>query len=960
MDIAGLGIRITTQGVKEGQAALDGLAKSGAAAEKSAQRVGDAFSKANKSFDSRPIREQKEALAALLAQIDPTTNALNKLDDAERKLAAFRKNGTLGSEDFKAYSDKLNDLRNKAVAAGEGMHSFSLNSNFARLELGRLAKDIATGQWGAFERTAFTLGSATGLLGKVFSATGLSIAAVVGVVGTLYAAYQQGVDRTNAFNKAIETTGGYIGTSADRMNQLVESIHGIANSHGAAAEALTKIAETGKFTADQLQAVGEGALAMSELTGQSIDKSIAEFEKMRDEPVKAIVELNEKYHFLTEATYLQIKALEDQGRADEAATLAAKTASAALAKRAEEVKNNVHGMAAAWANLKVIADETWASMVRVWNGQKIDPQDMALKSVESQLRTNKQLLSDYGATYSQQQKDQMRASIAAGEKQVALLREQAKTRHMFDDVVVGTGIDPELEQKVIQWRQDGEKYLTRSQQMEREITKARQQGLDAGRSQLEIEQRIGEIRAKYATKTGGGRRRGDGGVERATASAEIEAIRDAARLRVDALANERRELDQQYRDGEINAASYYELLRKNAQEATQVQIDSDNKQIASLEKRNVKGRESIANQAQIAKLRADIQKQSQDLDAKAAAIDRTETADAAKKQAAVDRYVLSLNKQNSVLQAEWNARVSAIGLGAREAAMRSDVAKATQFEADELEKLNEQLQRGPQNGGITQGQYDQETAALRRATAERVQIIREGYAEQGRAQADWHNGAMTAMANYAESASDVAGMTAGVFDRAFSGMEDVMAQWVTTGKANFGDFAKAVIADFVKMETRILLSKVFQYIMQMYGGGAGTGGAYSNLGGNYAGATLAANGRAYDKGVQFFASGGVVNSATAFAHSGGLGVMGEAGPEAILPLHRGSDGKLGVKTGGASSIVVNAPVTVQTTGEGGGKNQSAANDFGQRLQGEVEATCRRVIADEQRQGGQLWRMQNGG
>lgn len=65
------------------------------------------------------------------------------------------------------------------------------------------------------------------------------------------------------------------------------------------------------------------------------------------------------------------------------------------------------------------------------------------------------------------------------------------------------------------------------------------------------------------------------------------------------------------------------------------------------------------------------------------------------------------------------------------------------------------------------------------------------------------------------------------------------------------------------------------------------------------------------KGLEKFALGGVVNSPTLFNYSGGRGLMGEAGPEAILPLGRSSSGELGVKAGGAfgnvTNIVVNAP-----------------------------------------------------
>lgn len=60
-----------------------------------------------------------------------------------------------------------------------------------------------------------------------------------------------------------------------------------------------------------------------------------------------------------------------------------------------------------------------------------------------------------------------------------------------------------------------------------------------------------------------------------------------------------------------------------------------------------------------------------------------------------------------------------------------------------------------------------------------------------------------------------------------------------------------------------------------------------------------------------FAKGGVVNGAQHFALGSGVGLMGEAGAEAIMPLARGSDGRLGVAAGGAGSAI-NVTFNVQT------------------------------------------------
>jgi len=67
-----------------------------------------------------------------------------------------------------------------------------------------------------------------------------------------------------------------------------------------------------------------------------------------------------------------------------------------------------------------------------------------------------------------------------------------------------------------------------------------------------------------------------------------------------------------------------------------------------------------------------------------------------------------------------------------------------------------------------------------------------------------------------------------------------------------------------------------------------------------------ADGAAFSQGqVVPFARGGVVSSPTRFPMRGGTGLMGESGPEAVLPLCRGSDGSLGVRSqGGAGSTTV--------------------------------------------------------
>lgn len=84
-------------------------------------------------------------------------------------------------------------------------------------------------------------------------------------------------------------------------------------------------------------------------------------------------------------------------------------------------------------------------------------------------------------------------------------------------------------------------------------------------------------------------------------------------------------------------------------------------------------------------------------------------------------------------------------------------------------------------------------------------------------------------------------------------------------------------------------------------GSALSGGLQAVLGG----LSPFAKGAAFSSGrVAAFARGGVVDGPTHFPMRGGVGLMGEAGPEAIMPLARGADGRLGVRGGGGGAVSV--------------------------------------------------------
>ena len=144
---------------------------------------------------------------------------------------------------------------------------------------------------------------------------------------------------------------------------------------------------------------------------------------------------------------------------------------------------------------------------------------------------------------------------------------------------------------------------------------------------------------------------------------------------------------------------------------------------------------------------------------------------------------------------------------------------------------------------------------------------------------------------------------------------------------SLGDALKNIVSSVVSTAYSAAVNPVADHFGSLLAVGAG----------RLFGVSPFAEGAAFAQGrVMPFAKGGVVTSPTVFPMRGGTGLMGEAGPEAIMPLARGPDGQLGVRAG--SGRAVNVTMQVVTPDVAG---------F-QRSQGQIAAQVSRALARGQR------------
>lgn len=203
------------------------------------------------------------------------------------------------------------------------------------------------------------------------------------------------------------------------------------------------------------------------------------------------------------------------------------------------------------------------------------------------------------------------------------------------------------------------------------------------------------------------------------------------------------------------------------------------------------------------------------------------------------------------------------------------------------------------------------------------------------------DGAKRAMKSYYADATNMGRQFESFTQTSLSSLEDALVEFTTTGKLSFSDLADSMIRDLVRIAYQaMVVAPLVQAITGMFGGGSAvsmsvSGGLASSGFSPTAsmGWVKMAMGGVVSGGSISDYSGSVVSSPTTFdfnehltAFRKGAGLMGEAGPEAVMPLTRGPDGTLGVRSYTPDFSMPTPEVTV-----------NVINNTGQQVQAQTTA-----------------------
>ncbi|MGI1294021.1 phage tail tape measure protein [Enterobacter kobei] len=918
--------------------------------------TGEAAARAQSELAATQAAEkQSAALKNLLGSIDPTIRAFNSLDEQHAQLVAHFEAGRINGAQFEHFNTILNQTRERLSGVAD-----VLPEALSRQEAAARRAGISVGQYSAAMRTLpaqFTdiatqlaggqspflillqqggqikdqFGGVKGALSGVgdylrtlvgfINPVTIGIGGLVVGLGAMAVAWYKGSQEASEFNKQLILTGNYSASSASQLSDMAQKIGGSSGKVAAAARTLAEVVGAGTFKTEQLETVTRAALAMQEATGQSVDTTIKNFQKLYTSPTKAVEDLNSTLHFLTSAQYDYISALERRGDKEGAAEAAAKAYSLAEQKRSQQILDNMGYIEKAAKATGDAIKGMWDSLLDI--GRPEAPADM-LKKMQTQLAEyEKALLPErqrmgYGYSYDTSSSDQeydsrRKAQLAA----IATLKEQIS-----------------LKQKEVS--------------TQKEINESEKQAADADNKRTDAliyRNRILEQSATWQEKR----------------SKALSELWKNVALAPDKWSDQQR---QQAVDA-INKQFHPNKTPKTPA----VKVSAGDR---STDTYNA---ETLALQAQLKTLQEhrDIndvisqqRKQQWELISKISILEATAN-DPKGRALTIDEKSLLANKDKLLAQADINA-----ALGdqiARQQKLNALADQATKFAQQQAAKQAE-IDAAAEGTSTREAeraatrQRLSETYAFNPDAQKKVLAQQEEtYRKEDELRSNWQAGAKRGWADYADSATNTFEAMRNVAGSTFSGLSDMLTSLVTTGTASLKEFTKSMLKMIAEVTNRLLVAYAVQaamgWISGGIGGGSTPGGSYANAA---AGVTFNAKGGVYDSpGLGKYVNG-VYDTPQYFTFQGASkfakgGVFAEAGAEAIMPLTRDSAGRLGVRADGAggSGHQINVDIYVDNKGNAtantSGGGDAAARALAERMKQYVQEGIIRAIRDDGAIGG---------
>lgn len=852
--------------------------------------------------DVAQIRTANTVLDSFAQKSENTENKVKKLNNTLGNSKKVTSDAAGGMEKLANESQRAADGMTKQERLANRLGMSTKNLGFASRNAAFQLQDIAvtlemgmpvhrvmlqqlpqlTGAFGGFGNT---LRYVAGVLGPV----GIGIAALTATLGVGVAITSRAENQVAALNKTLALSGNISGLTANQILVLSENAERMGGSFRKTRDTIQALAAGVKAGAD-FGALAKTVNDFAKASSQPIDDVVAAVAKLSNDPVGGLRALADKYHVVTEAQVQQVQSLVDMGRETDAVALANKTAAASFTTMTNDIKANMGTLERSMNVVTSAAKSMWDAILDVGRAQSSNESEMKARESLQRLTT---------AYYAE-----MKAVNAAGG--VMTEAQKARINMLYSELVA--------QEKVVA-------SLTLRNRAERDNARAADESAKANEEANRTARDRAAFEKEYATNA---KKRADeiarlnllnkrGVIDEKELAEAVKQVNErykdpapkkAAAVRVDAgmkmLEVARSELAQLRESGKQIEANASTQTRTQRAQAALNKLIADNEQLIAASKERAltaAEKQQMVEFGRVKEVREQIVEEAKLLDAKEKQV---------KAHAQIDAFVKNQN-------AELKATAAGYALSTREAA-----------------NLREELQLIDRLKRVGANDTDIDLA---------VSKLREVQEAQTGANASLWDGFSRGLKDSVDEMGNGYTQMTSLTKFTFGAMQDTMNEFFETGKLNAKDMVKSILSELIKLAT----SQAFKSIVSAFGGDGGKNGLFGAI---FSGLTKNADGGAYAGGNLAAYSGQVVSQPTFFSYgvqafAKGAGLMGEAGPEAIMPLKRGPDGKLGVAAagvGGGMIVTTNVNMgTGKTDTSVSGPDPRTAQAFGKQITESVKA-----------------------
>ncbi|MEQ4618320.1 MAG: phage tail tape measure protein [Corticimicrobacter sp.] len=834
--------------------------------------------------ESLNMAEQEKRFAAERSLID---GLQNRSDAIGKSIADILEMQAMSQRLVDESTLYITNLRNQesALRSGGGAFNEYKDAVVATIgavhDLAQIMDSLAALREGKLTQTFGAAIPAVQALGGILMGMVTPVSVAAAAVAALGVAAYSGSQEMKELQTHLTMTGGSLGVTSDQVSDMaarLDALDGVTRNR--AVEALTEIAKTGRISGEQLELVGEVALRANQILGKEIETTVNEFSKLAEDPTQAAVKLNNTYNFLTTSVYDQIRALEEQGNKQDAARLAQETYASVTNERLREVGSQLGYVERGWNLARNAVKEYWDAAMGVGRPATVSEQ---IQGYEDDIRTNTETLEDFGfsalstfaqidkAMISENAKGAAKGALGrideAHERIARLMREDAGADFTAGAQAWGTNEIKRRHAAMDEWSKIHEGNLSRQTKIEIEIARIRETGIAAGKSELEIEGQIAAYRER--NKQTGAAGRGD------AAMSMLESMRQQEVLLRTQLSG-----TDQLMSSQVEMASLEQRIADI--KGKQIRTADDLSILAAEDRLRMQLETNVALEKEL-QTREDVQKFQQ--------------------RAAQVHEQMSLARDNQ--NEQYQRRLDSFDVAGK--TMERQQSQHTIYK--EFEAYQVQLSSDVDLGVVGQEFYREESDKIQTELQRRLAMDRSYYDEVDRRQASWSLGARQGLIAYADEASNVFQNVSSLATMSFQGMEDALVQFVLTGKLSFSDLANSIVQDMVRIAVQQsitaplagalgnLMKGWFSPSVSMPTGGISPGSSGTGFTGTGGLGLRIPNalGGVYDSSSLSQFSDGVYSSPKQFDFAKGVGVFAEAGTEAIMPLSRSTDGRLGVR-----------------------------------------------------------------